>query len=228
MSLTLYLHPLASFCHKVMIAFEETGIPYRSVTVDLADPASSRQILDHWPIGKIPMLHDEGRGRFVAETTIILEYLEQHEPPMRALWPQDAGARLDARLWDRFFDNYVQHPVQKIVTDRIRPTGANDPHGVAAARETLRTAYAMVEAHMQNREWLAGDTFSIADCAAVPGLFYAGIVEPFPAGMPTLAAYFERLLIRPSVQSVLAEARPYFTMFPYREAMPERFLSAGA
>jgi glutathione S-transferase len=224
MSLTLYLHPLASFCHKVMIALEEAQLPYRPVIVDFADPASAKQVSDHWPVGKIPLLLDEASGRHVAETTIILEYLAQHHPGMAKLWPSHEEALLDARLWDRFFDLYIQQPMQKIVIDRIRPPGANDPHGVAEARENLKTAYGMIEQHMAGRKWAVGDAFSIADCAAFPGLFFAGIVEPFPASATALSAYFERLLARRSVASVLAQAQPYFTMFPYRDAMPARFL----
>jgi glutathione S-transferase len=49
-------------------------------------------------------------------------------------------------------------------------------------------------------------------------------VHPFGPGHTNLAAYFERLLDRPSMRRTLHEARPFFTMFPYREAMPERFL----
>ena len=227
MTYTLYLHPLASFCHKVMIAFAETHLPYEQVIVDFGDPASARQVSDHWPVGKIPLLHDGGRDRYLPETSIILDYLAMHELAMQSLWPMRPDVILDIRLWDRFFDSYVQVPMQKIVTDRIRPEGLGDPHGVADARATLRTAYGMIDQRMRDREFVAGDTFSIADCAAFPALFFAGIVEPFPAGATALSDYFERLLIRPSVQSVLAEARPFFAMFPYRDAMPPRFLDAG-
>ncbi len=224
MSLTLYLHPLASFCHKVMIALEEAQLPYSPVTIDFADPASARLVSDYWPVGKIPLLHDAASGRYVAETTIILDYLAARHPGMAKLWPTDAETLLEARLWDRFFDLYVQQPMQKIVTDRIRPPGAGDPHGVADARQTLQTAYGMIEKHMSRRVWAVGEDFSVADCAAFPGLFFAGIVEPFPAEAPALGAYFDRLLARPSVRSVFAQAQPYFTMVPYRDAMPARFL----
>ena len=49
-------------------------------------------------------------------------------------------------------------------------------------------------------------------------------MHPFDPKHGHLAAYFERLLDRPSMRRTLHEARPYFSMFPYREAMPERFL----
>jgi glutathione S-transferase len=224
MALTLYIHPLASFCHKVLIALYENAVPFRAVTIDLGDPGSAAELLAHWPVGKIPVLHDGDRDQVVAETTIIIEYLQQHHAGSLPMLPDDPDALLDARLWDRFFDLYVSQPMQKIVTDRIRPEGGNDPFGVAEARRTLDTAYAMIEQRMAGRRWACGEAFSIADCAAAPGLFFAAIVHPFAVDQENVAAYLERLLARPSMQRVLAEARPWFAMFPYRDAMPARFL----
>ena len=63
MPLTLYIHPLASFCHKVLIALYENEIVFTAVTVDLADPDSSADLLARWPVGKIPVLHDPVRSR---------------------------------------------------------------------------------------------------------------------------------------------------------------------
>lgn len=225
MALTLYLHPLASFCHKAMIALYESGTPFTAEIVDLADPESTAELLAHWPVGKIPVLHDAARDRTVPETSIIIEYLDQHYPGPVPMIPIDADAALEARLWDRFFDLYVSVPVQKIVVDRIRPEGKSDPHGVAEARATLRTAYGMIEAHMAGRDWAAGNSFGLAECAAAPALFYSSIVAPFEPEQRNLAAYFERLMARPSVARTIREAQPYFFMFPYREAMPERFLA---
>ena len=224
MALTLYYHPLASFCHKVLIALYETGTPFEGRIVDLADAEASAGFFDLWPVGKIPVLHDEARGRTVPETSIIIEYLDRHCPGPHALLPEEPAERLDARLWDRFFDLYVQVPMQKIVTDRLRPDGGHDPVGVADAMQQLQTAYRMIEKRMAGRTWAAGATFGIADCAAAPALFYAGIVVPFADAHPHTGAYFERLIERPSVKRVLAEARPYFQLFPFREAIPARFL----
>ena len=226
MALTLYIHPLASFCHKALIALYENDTEFETQIVDLADPNSAAALLDKWPVGKIPVLHDGKAGRTVPETSIIIEYLQAHYPGPLQLLPSDPDQLLQVRLWDRFYDLYVSVPMQKIVTDRIRPTGANDPHGVAAARSTLDLAYKMIEAHMQTRQWATGDDFTMADCAALPALFFAGIVHPFSDDQHQLSAYFERLLARPSVKRVLSEAQPYFWMFPYKDMMPARFLEA--
>ncbi|HYX39579.1 MAG TPA: glutathione S-transferase family protein [Oligoflexus sp.] len=224
MSLALYLHPLASFCHKVLLALYENGTPFESRIVDLMNDEASARYLNIWQVGKIPVLRDESRNQTIPETSIIIEYLEQHYPGSRPLLPKDEAVRLDARLWDRFFDLYVQVPMQKIVIDRLRPEDGHDPLGVAEARDTLKTAYRMIEQRMSDKVWAVGESFSLADCAAAPALFFANIVEPFSSTHPNLAAYFERLLARPSFQRVLTEARPYFPMFPYREAMQARFL----
>lgn len=224
MSLTLYIHPLASFCHKVLIAFYESGVAFRAETVDLMNPGSAASHVDRWPVGKIPVLYDAARNQLVPETSIIIEYVGRYYPGPVPMLPEAADTRLDARLWDRFFDLYVSQPMQKIVLDRLRPEGGRDPIGVADARSLLDTAYATVESQLSGKSWATGDDFTIADCAAFPGLFFASIVHPFPPGSTALADYFERLLARPSVQRTLDEARPYFPLFPYRDAMPARFL----
>ncbi len=227
MTLTLYSHPLASFCHKVLIALYEAGTPFEAALVDLTDPGEHARFLDLWPVGKMPVLRDHARDRTIPETSIIIEYLDRHHPGPRPMLPEDPEARLEARLWDRFFDLHVHDPMQRIVADRLRPEAARDPLAVEEAKARLRQAYAMVDGRMAGRDWAAGD-FGIADCAAAPALFYAGIVVPFPAEHRTLHAYFDRLLERPSYRRVLSEARPYYDMYPFRDRMPERLLAIGA
>jgi glutathione S-transferase len=221
--LELFYHPLASFCHKVLIALYENDTPFVPLQVDLLDAASSAAFFALWPVGKMPVLRDGNSERVIPETTIILEYLDRRYPGAAPLIPLDPERALEARLWDRFFDCYVQVPMQKIVGDRLRAEHERDPRGVADARASLRAAYDALEPRMKERQWAAGDTFSIADCAAAPALFYADVLEPFASSHPHVAAYFERLLARPSFARVLVEARPYFQYFPYVEALPERF-----
>ncbi|WP_274630332.1 glutathione S-transferase family protein [Arvimicrobium flavum] len=225
MSLTLYIHPLASFCHKALIALYENATEFRSVTVDFGHPGSAAALLERWPVGKIPVLHDADARRTIPETSIIIEYLQQHYPGPSPMLPSDEEACLQARLWDRFFDLYVSVPMQKIVTDRIRPEGSRDPYGVAEAHAALDTAYAMIDGQLSGRRWATGDDFTLADCAAASALFFASIVHPFASDQAHLQAYLDRLLERPSVKRAIGEARPFFGMFPYRDAMPERYLS---
>jgi glutathione S-transferase len=225
MSLVLYIHPLASFCHKVLIALYENGTPFRAETVDFSNPGSAGAHLERWPVGKIPVLFDDETQRIIPETSIIIEYIEETSPGPGALLPSDKDRRLKARLWDRFFDLYVNTPMGKIVTDRIRPEGQSDAYGVEEAHRTLAAAYAMIEEQVSAHDWAVGDDFTLADCAAAPALFYASIVHPFGDHQRNLMAYLDRLLVRPSVKRVIDEARPFFRLFPYRDAMPARYLA---
>ena len=140
MSLILYMHPLASFCHKVLIALYENDTPFQPRIVDLGNETSRVEFLKVWPIGKFPVLRDEARDQTIPESSIIIEYLAQHYPGKTALVPVDADLARETRLRDRYYDLYVQGPMQKIVGDRLRPEGQNDPHGVEQAKAMLVTA----------------------------------------------------------------------------------------
>lgn len=215
--ITLYYHPLASYCWKALIALYENGTPFEKRVIDLGDGAHRAELSALWPLCKFPLLRDE--DRVVAESSIIVEYLDRHHPGARALLPQDADAVLEVRLWDRLFDNYVHTPMQEIVLDRLR--GAQGD--VSGAHATLATAYEMVEKQLASSPWIVGDEFSLADCAAVPALFYAVTLQPFPEPCARLRAYFDRLVERPSVRRTLDEARPYFELYPFQSAIAPRF-----
>ena len=217
MSLKLYFHPLASFCHKALIALYENGTPFEPIIVDLGDAASRAAFHAVWPMAKMPVLRDEARDRTVAESTIVIEYLDAHYPGATRFVPADADRAWQTRVWDRFHDHYVQEPMQRIVGDRLRPAGRNDPHGVEQAQAQLHQAYAVLERQMDGKTWALGDAFTLADCAAAPALFYADTVAPFGATHANLSAYLDRLMARPSFARVLKEAEPYFGLFPLEQ-----------
>ena len=214
MSLTLHFHPLSSFCWKALIALYENGTPFVPNNVNLGDPAERAALLKLWPIGKFPVLRDAARDRTVPESSVIIEYLDRHYPGATPFIPADPDLAWQTRLRDRFFDLYLHLPMQKIMGDRLRPEDNKDPHGVEEARAQLRTSYRIIEAQMADGEWAMGDAFGLADCAALPPLFYGNMVEPFGTANKNVTAYFARLKARPSVTRVLKEAEPYFNMIP--------------
>lgn len=217
--LTLYYHPLASFCQKVLIALYENATAFDKRLIDLGDPRDRADLLALWPLGKFPVIRDPARERVVAETSIIIEYLDHYFAGERPLIPKNWEDALRVRQWDRLFDSYVQVPMQQIVSDHMRG-GQGD---VSAQRSMLETAYGMVDRHMASRTWLVDETFSMADCAAAPALFYASTLQPLPSDLENLRVYFERLMERPSVQRVVQEAKPYFPHYPFASAIPSRF-----
>lgn len=199
MTLELYIHPLASYCWKPLLALYETGIPFTPHIIDLADPAQRAELAAVWPFARFPVLRDHARGETVPESSIIVEYLARHYPAAAHLVPDD----LDVRARDRFFDLYVQDPMGRIVRDILKP---GDPAVVADAKQMIRTAYEVVEKLPERTD------FTLADCAAAPALFYADQVVPIE--QPRARAYLDRLLARPSMIRVRREAEPYWHNFP--------------
>jgi len=212
MPLTLYYHPLSSFCQKVLVALYEDDTPFVPRLIDLRDAASRAELLKVWPIGKFPVLCDGDRT--IPESSIIIEYLAQHYPGKTQLVPADADLARQTRMRDRFYDLYVDVPMQKVVGDRLRSAGSKDPFGVEQARAALQTAYGMIDQDMTSKTWAMGDSFSMADCAAAPALYYANLVAPFSETYRNVGKYFERLMVRPSFARVVKEAEPYRAMFP--------------
>jgi glutathione S-transferase len=214
MSLTLHFHPLSSFCWKALIAFYENDTPFTANSVDLGQPAERAALLKLWGIGKFPVLRDDARDQTVPESSVIIEYLDRYYPGRTKFIPDDPDLAWQTRLRDRFYDLYVHLPMQKIMGDRLRPGENKDPHGVEEARTQLRTSYSKIEHQVSDSGWAMGADFSLADCAALPPLFYGNMVEPFGGTHQNVTAYFERLTARPSVARVLKDAEPYFKMVP--------------
>jgi glutathione S-transferase len=210
MSIVLYAHPFASYCQKVLIALYENETPFEYRMVD--DPRHLAELAALWPLKKFPVLVD-GDATLV-ESSVIIEYLLLRHPGPARLLPASAEAALQARFLDRCFDNYVMTPMQKVVGDALRAPHAHDPAGVAEAKAQLGQTYAWLEAVLGNRSWATGETFTLADCAAAPALFYADWVHAIDGQFARLRAYRARLLSRPSVARVIDEARPYRKLFP--------------
>jgi glutathione S-transferase len=215
MSLKLYFHPLSSFCQKVLIALYENDTPFEPRIVDLMDEASRAAFLKIWPIGKFPVLRDEGNARTIPESTIIIEYLDQHYPGTTRFIPADPDLARGCRMSDRFYDLHVHLHMQTVVGDKLRPDGHKDPFGVEQANARLQTAYGMIEAEMATKTWAMGDAFSMADCAAAPALYYANRLMPFGETHKNVAAYLARLMGRPSFARALKEAEPYRHLLPF-------------
>jgi glutathione S-transferase len=219
MGLTLYYHPLASYCHKVLIALYENDTAFETRIIDLGADKDRSALRALWPFCKFPVIHDHERKRDVPESSVIIEYLDQFFAAKYKLIPSGFNEALQVRLWDRIFDNYVQGPMQEIVNDHLRSANGD----LTTARSTLETAYGLIDRQVEASSWVASQDFSMADCAAAPALFYASTLQPFSDKYIHLSAYFERLMERPSVQRVLEEAKPYFSLYPFNSAIPARF-----
>jgi glutathione S-transferase len=212
MSLTLHEHPFAAYCWKPLIALYEREVPFERHFVGGEEDRA--ELAKLWPPASIPVLRDEGAGLTVPESTTIVEYLDGFgdAPP---LVPTDPAAGRAARLWDRVIDGQVATPMQKIVADALRPEESRDPFGVAEARAGLDATYELLDQQLSGQIWLAGETFTLADCAAAPALHYAYVLNRWDeSGLEDLTRYLADLMARPSVARVVDEAREFRPLFP--------------
>jgi glutathione S-transferase len=210
MSLTLYAHPFASYCWKVLIALYENGTPFRYRVLDDAAGFAELELL--WPLKKFPVLKDDEAS--VIESSVIVEHLMLRHPGTTRLIPDGIDAALKVRFMDRFFDNYIMTPMQKLVSDQMQAEGERDAKGVADAKASLDVAYGWLETQVTHQGWAVGDDFTLADCAAAPALFYADWAHPIGDRFSGVRAYRSRLLARPSIARTVDEARPYRKLFP--------------
>jgi len=212
MPLKLYAHPFSSYCQKALTALYENGTAFEFMMLDPEHPENYQEFAALWPIRKFPLLCDGGKS--ITEATTIIEYLQLHYPGPQALLPSEPERALEARNLDRFFDNYISTPQQRIVANALRPEDKRDPYGVQEARDLLERAYGWLNRHMEGREWAAGEQFTLADCGAGPFLFYADWSHEIAPQFGNVIAYRKRLLARPSFKRAVDEARPYRKLFP--------------
>ncbi|HYD88069.1 MAG TPA: glutathione S-transferase family protein [Vitreimonas sp.] len=208
--LTLYGHPISSYTWKVLIALYENGTPFEPITVDQSTYAD---FVAKWPMGKFPVLLDSDRKRMITETSVIIEYLDRYYPGRTRFIPEDFDAALEVRRWDRVFD-HINTTMSKVALDGIRPDGQHDPFGVEEAKRIIHAAYGVVETQLGARDFIVGDSFTMADCAAAPALWYGVRNVPLEGKYPRIAAYRERLIERPSFARALKESEPLFHLYP--------------
>jgi glutathione S-transferase len=209
---SLFAHPFASYCQKVLIALYENGTDFTYRQIGPEDPTAMSELESLWPLKKFPVLLDKGRAYI--ESSVIIEYLSTAYRGPVVFLPNDSDQALEVRMLDRFFDNYVMTPMQKIVADFMRAGPERDSSGVREAHELLESAYGWLNGAMENKTWAAGEAFTMGDCAAAPSLFYADWVHEITAKHSRVREYRARLLARPSVARTVDEARPFRHFFP--------------
>src|SRR3990167_3111186 len=138
MTIELFAHPFSSYCQKALIAFYENDIPFTYRMME--DAGVGEELASLWPMKKFPILREA--DHVVLEASIIIEYLHGRHPGPVKLIPDDPDDAVEARILDRFFDNYVMTPQGKFVVDALRPPESRDPYGVEEARKMLDTSYA--------------------------------------------------------------------------------------
>jgi glutathione S-transferase len=205
-TMKLYYSPLSTYSQKAMIAFNEKGIAYEPQLVDLFSAEGRAAYAKINPLGKVPFFKPSDDWE-VPESTSIIEYLEDKFPNTPRLIPAGGGdAARQVRFMDRMSDFYLNNPIVDLLFQKLG-FRAKDDDKAAKMRGYATMTYEHLDKRLANQPWLCGESFTMADCAAIPPLFYAQTALPFDA-YPNLVAYFQRAQQRPSYAKVRAEFEP--------------------
>jgi glutathione S-transferase len=201
----LYYAPASSYSQRVLIALYEKQIDFDAIEVNLFDPESRSHYLQINPFGKIPTLVTDD-GKILFEACIIIEYLDRYFPNKPQLIPEDLEQALEVRSLERIIDVYVNTGREALFADTQRAIEERGSKEVIKAKRLLETACVLLDEKLQERTWLAGEEFSLADCAAAPVLAYLRIVYDYKH-LSRLTDYVKRLADRSSVAKVQNEGR---------------------
>ena len=196
------------FARKVMVAFEEKGMPFESK--DLAPFPKSPELLAMNPIGKIPIL-ELSDGTYIADSSVICAYLERVHP-QPALLPEDPVAYARALFIEEYCDTILFSAISTIYFERyIKPnlfeTECDEAAVAAKIEEELEPTLDQLEGLIPDACGpLYGDAFSLADIALGAQLSSLALarVEIDAARWPKISAYSAWVLGRDSFAKVLA------------------------
>jgi glutathione S-transferase len=197
----LYWHPVSLMPWRVRIALAEKGMDYEETIIDLPGGASHQpDFLALNPFGQVPVLEDGGRP--LAESTAILEYLEETHP-RPPLMPDAPAGRADVRQLMCWSNGPWMMSWKRWVAPAS--LGFPDTAGMKAQGQAeIAQHLAVLAARLERTPWLAGD-YSLADICYAPLVLMADRVG-LPADPPvrqTIARWLDRLRARPAVQAAM-------------------------
>lgn len=202
----LYFSYPSPYCQKVLIALYEKKVAFVGKLVNLMDPADVAEYRAVYPMGKVPLLVTDD-NLLVPESSIIIEYLDQFEQSRRLI-PADPDQARNVRLWDRLADQYLCSPVMSMLFESRKPAAEQSAANIERWSRQLGTMYRMIDDQLARFPYLAGMEFSMADCAALPALYYSSQFASLK-GFSRLSAYFDNLMLRASVMRVIDDAAPH-------------------
>ncbi len=207
----LYDHPLSPYAQKVRIALREKGLKFElALPGGLGAGGAAGEFAEANPRAEVPTLID-GEVR-IFDSTIILEYLEDAYPAP-ALLPAAAADRARVRMIEEVMDTHFE-PINWGLAEISwfrRAEGELAETLQARASRQSQGYFSWLERQLGDREWFNGAAFGWGDLSVVPYLAGAAGYRNTPKAGGKLAAWFERVMTRPSVAETVGEARSFNT-----------------
>jgi len=189
---------------RVRWTLQELGVDFEAVTVNLMAGEHRRlEFLAINPAGKVPVLVDG--DTVLTESVAIVVYLADKYPE-KGFLPADLGGRAEAIRWLLFTATELEQPLWRMAKHNfIYPEEKRLPADIPLAREEFIAMAEVLDRHMAGREFVVGDSVTVADFVLGYTLDWAtmgGLLD----GFPRLEAYRERMYARPRAPMRIKEA----------------------
>lgn len=190
---------------RALWGLKEVDADFEFISVNLLEGEHKRpDYLRLNPAGKVPVLVDG--DRVIPESAAIVLYLADKYPE-KGLLPDDLDERAQVYRWTMFAVTELEQPLWRITRHSfLYPPEQRSPADIELARNDFTTMAAILEKHLDGREFIVGDRLTVADCVTAYLIDWAGEVQLLD-GFPRLRAYLERLYARPEAPQRIAEAR---------------------
>jgi len=212
--LKIYGALLSPFVRKVRCVLTEKQVAYELVATNPFDKGGD--FLKRSPLGRIPALDDE-QGRSLADSTVIAEYLEERFPSP-PLFPRDPYDRARVRWFDEYADGGMAPSLtakvffQRVISAKLIKGGC-DEAVVQSGLKELPTFLGYLERELADHQYLVAETFTLADVSVacqLVNLRHAS-VEVDPAQFPAVAAWFARVVARPSLKALVDQDQAFLS-----------------
>ena len=198
MTIKLYGIP-QSRASRCLWMLEELGVPYESVPVSFIGDAQKPDYLKINPNGKIPALDDDGLVLF--ESLAINLHLARKYDGGKGLWPKSADDQSRAVQWSIWSMTEVEPPVMKMLLNRVfLPEAQRSEAEAKAGEQGLQKPVGVLEGALRGRQYLLGDSFTVADLNAHAVLGWAWSIGKMKFdGTPNVAGWLKRCGGRPAL-----------------------------
>jgi glutathione S-transferase len=189
---------------RVRWILQELGVDFESVSVNtMAGETRHPDFLKINPAGKVPVLVD---GDLVLTESVAITIYLAEKYPHKGFLPADIQQRSQVYRWILFAATELEQPIWRIARHtKLYPEHLRLPAEVSLARQEFADMVAVMEAHMQDCQFIIGNTVTIADFVCAYTLDWASMAGLLD-GYPLLYDYMKRMFARPNAPLSIAAA----------------------
>jgi glutathione S-transferase len=189
---------------RVRWTLQEMQLDFESILVNLpAREHRSAEFLKINPAAKVPVLVDD--DLVLIESVAIVQYLADKYPE-KGFTPSSLEDRGRMNQWLLFAATELEQPLWRIARHtRLYPAAQRLAAEIPIARADFQDMARVLDAHMQDRRYVVGDTVCVADFVLAYTLDWADELELL-ASFPRLGTYLESMYARPNAAPRIAQA----------------------